>query len=141
LIPLFSQYQRSSQQPPTEAYLEVLKDLIRGFPRAYLVPDAPDECGRRTELTDILATVAERRVETLHLLVTSRKEWDLERHLENLVEEQYIIGLQSHIVNSDIQLYIHPREVMNDKSLQKWCTDRELQDEIENVLLTGSHGM
>ena len=136
----FSQYHRGSQQPSMEAYLEVLEDLIHGFPRVYLVLDALDECRSRTELTDILVRIAEWRIETLHLLVTSRNEQDLGRCLEDLVEEKYLIGLQSHIVDSDIQLYIR-ESLCHDKNLWRWRKDSNLQDEIENVLLTGSHGM
>lgn len=137
---LFSQYHRGSQQPSLEAYFEVLKDLIHDFPRVYLVLDALDECSNWTELTDILVSISKWRIETLHLLVTSRKERELERCLEDLVEEKYIIGLQSYIVDSDIQLYIRER-LCSDKDLQKWRKSSDLQDEIENTLLEGSRGM
>jgi KaiC/GvpD/RAD55 family RecA-like ATPase len=137
---LFSQYQRSSQQLSVEVYLGVLKDIIHSFPRIYLVLDALDECGSRTELTGLLTEMAEWRIESLQLLVTSRKERDIEHCLEDLVEENYTVSLQSDIVDSDIQLYIQER-LCNDKDLRKWRKDGELQDEIEQTLLKGAHGM
>jgi NACHT domain len=137
---LFSLYPKNSQQASIEAYLRALRDLIQDFPRVYLVLDALDECGNRTELTDILTTIAEGKIDTLHLLVTSRKERDIERSLEDLVEEKCMISLRSQVVDKDVQLYIRER-LCNDKDLQKWRKDRELQDEIENTLLNGAHGM
>ena len=137
---LFSQYRKAQQQPSIEAYLGALKDLVQDLPRVYLVLDALDECGRRTELTETLTTVAKWKIGTLQLLMTSRKERDLERCLEDVVEEQCIVGLQSEIVDRDIQLYIRER-LCKDTTLQKWRKDRELQDEIENALLDGAHGM
>jgi NACHT domain len=140
LYALFSQYQQSSQQQSVELYLRVLKDVIHSFPRVYLVLDALDECGSRTELTDLLTVMAEWKIETLQLLVTSRKVRDIERCLEDVVEEKYIISLQSDMIDSDIQLYIRER-LCNDKDLRKWRKDGELQDEIEKMLVRGAHGM
>lgn len=72
----------------------------------------------------------------LYILVTSRKEQDIERRLEDLVEEDYIIGIQNNIVSEDIQLYVRER-LRNDKDLQKQSKDRELYDKIKKVLLKG----
>jgi hypothetical protein len=137
---LFSQHENNNQKPSIETYLEALKDLVQDFPRVYLVLDALDECGSRAELTDILTTMVGWRIPTFNFLVTSRKEQDIEHCLEDLVEKNCIIGLQSDIIDSDIQLYIRER-LCTDKHLQKWRKDRELQDEIEKVLIKGSHGM
>jgi selenophosphate synthetase-related protein len=133
-------YRRNSHQTSVEAYLEVLKDIIRTFSRVYLVLDALDECGSRTKLTDILATMAEWWIGTLHLLVTSRKEQDIERSLNRLVEKKCTISLQGQVVDKDIQLYIRER-LRNDDTLQKWRKDRELQGEIEQALSNGARGM
>jgi hypothetical protein len=137
---LFSQYRTNQGQVSIEAYLGILKDLIQNFVHVYLVLDALDECESRAELADTLATMAKWRIETLHLLVTSRKERDIERCLEDLVDKKCIVSLQSQIVDSDIQLYVLAR-LCKDKDLQKWYKDRKLQDEIEKVLLNGAHGM
>jgi ankyrin repeat protein len=137
---LFASCEKGQRQISTEVCLQVLKNISRDFPRVYLVLDALDECGSRNELIDILTTMAAWRIKTLHLLVTSRKERDIECSLNSLIDEQNIISLQSQIVDKDIRLYISQR-LANDKSLHKWRKDRELQKEIENTLMNGAHGM
>jgi Cdc6-like AAA superfamily ATPase len=137
---LFSSCEKGQQQNSMEAYLECLRETVQEFPHVYLVLDALDECVSKGELMNILTTMAEWRIKTLHMLVTSRKERNIERSLEKLVEEKFIICLQSQIVDKDIRLYVRER-LCTDKDLQKWSTNRELQDEIENTLLNGAHGM
>ena len=84
--------------------------------------------------------MAEWEIDTVQFLVTSRRERDIERCLEDLVMENCIVAIQSQIVDSDIQLYIQER-LCSDKGLQKWRKDRELQTEIEETLMKGADGM
>jgi NACHT domain len=137
---LFSASKDGRQPVSIDAYLECLRDFTKHFSHVYLVLDALDECRGRGELTDILSAMVRWEVDALQLLVTSRKERVIERSLEDLVEEGNVICLQSQIVDKDIQLYTHER-LSNDKDLQKWCKDKELQNDIERALAEGSHGM
>jgi len=135
---------KSSNRPVMiEEYLRALQYLIQGFPRVFLVLDALDECNRHgtgmKELRKILTTITKWNIPTLHLIVTSRRERDIESLLNVLVTNPNIISIQSDIVDKDIQLYVRER-LSNDDCFKKWKKYPSLQDEIENAL-NDAHGM
>jgi len=76
------------------------------------------------------------KLDNLHLLVTSRKERDIEDCLESRVSCQ--INIQQGVVNADIHIHICER-LQNDTKLKKWPI--KVQEEIETVLMEGAHGM
>jgi hypothetical protein len=90
-------------------------------------------------LRKILTTITEWNIQTLHLIVTSRRERDIESWLDGLVGSPNIISLQSNIIDEDIQLYVRER-LSNDEHFEKWKRYPGLQNEIENAL-KGAHGM
>lgn len=87
-----------------------------------------------------LETIAGWRLNNLHLLFTSRREWEMERSLEEIVDCQNRIGLQSNVVDADIQQYIRQR-LSDDKSLHKWAKDIAIRQEIETALMKKARGM
>jgi hypothetical protein len=113
--------------------------MIQELPQVYIVLDALDECAQRAELMEMLETMAGWKLSNLHLLVTSRRERDIESTLEEFVDDQSRIGLQSALVDKDIQRYIRQR-LATDKTLQKWRKD-DVRQEIESVLRDGANGM
>jgi hypothetical protein len=136
---LFSSCESGKRQPSVDALQEVLRLMIQEFPQAYVVLDALDECAQRTELIEMLETIAGWRFQNLHLLVTSRRERDIESTLEEIVDDQSRICLQSALIDKDIQLYVRDR-LATDKNLQKWRKD-DVQQEIETVLKDRANGM
>jgi hypothetical protein len=114
--------------------------MILEFPQSYIILDALDECTDRTSLIEILETLLGWRLDKLHLLVTSRKERDIESSLEEILEQRNIICLQSDLVDDDIKKYVHQR-LSDDKRLRKWQKDPNLAHEIESTLMKGAHGM
>lgn len=140
---LFSSLKSGNRQGSIEEYLTALQYLVQEFSRVFLVLDALDECYRQgtgmKELRKILTTITEWNIETLHLIVTSRRERDIESWLDGLVGSPNIISLQSDIVDKDIQLYVRER-LSNDEHFEKWKRYPGLRDEIENAL-KGAHGM
>jgi hypothetical protein len=50
----------------------------------------------------ILEQMAGWQLEKMHVLVTSRKEHDIESSLEDIVNGEYIVCLQSQVVDKDI---------------------------------------
>lgn len=140
---LFSALESNNRQGSFEEYLTALQNLILEFPRVFLVLDALDECDRQgtgmKKLRKALTGIAEWNIKTLHLIITSRREWDIESWLKELVERPNTISLQSDIVDKDIQLYVRER-LTNDEDFEKWKRYPELQGEIENALKS-AHGM
>ena len=88
----------------------------------------------------ILESMAGWRLESLHFLATSRKERDIESSLEDFIETQNTICLQSQLVDKDIHIFIRQR-LSDDKSLRKWQNNRYIQQQIETALMKEVHGM
>jgi hypothetical protein len=118
----------------------MLHATLLHLPQSYLVLDALDECSDRTGLMRVIERTAEWQHERLHLLVTSRKEREIEVSLECIVDGHNIISLEREIVDKDIQKYVRQR-LADDKDLRKWQNDPDTRVEIEKTLMTGAHGM
>ncbi|PSN68860.1 hypothetical protein BS50DRAFT_490228, partial [Corynespora cassiicola Philippines] len=129
-----------NQQPSLLALEDVAKQIIQEIPQVYLILDALDECREREELMDMLESMAGWQLQNLHVLLTSRKERDIETSLATFIVPEKFVCLQSDIVNRDIQKYILQR-LSDDKSLNKWQKDAAIRQEIENTLIKGAHGM
>ena len=137
---LFSSCDNGQRQPSLHALLEVIPQVMHQFTHVYIVLDALDECTQRSDLMDMLATVAEWQLDNIHLLMTSRKERDIESCLESYVDEEQTICLQRDVVDKDIQRYVQQR-LTDDKTLTKWNKDAAVRQEIEAALMHGACGM
>jgi transcriptional regulator of met regulon len=137
---LFSSCNNGQRDPSLDELLEVLQRMIQEFPQSYIVLDALDECAKQAELMYIVESIAEWSLKKLHILVTSRQERDIESSLEDFVDKQNMICLQSKLVDKDIHAYVRQR-LSNDKKLRKWQKDHDIQQEIETALTEGAHGM
>ncbi|KAI1528603.1 vegetative incompatibility protein HET-E-1, partial [Pyrenophora tritici-repentis] len=91
---LFLSCENGKRQPSLHALLEVTREAAQEFAHVYVVLDALDECTQRSELMDMLDTVAGWQLNKLHLLMTSRKERDIETSLESYVREEDAVCLQ-----------------------------------------------
>ncbi|PGH09919.1 hypothetical protein AJ79_05535 [Helicocarpus griseus UAMH5409] len=120
--------------PTTDALLKTLRNLISDCD-TYILLDAMDECAERQALLRIINTMVSWNSNNLHLLMTSRKEKDIEDAIKNICD--VTISLQSAVVDSDIQL--HVRQQLQDRHWQKFS--EEIRGEIENALIKGAHGM
>jgi Cdc6-like AAA superfamily ATPase len=137
---LFSLCESGQRQPSTHALMDALQSLIQDQPQTYIVLDALDECAQREDLMKMLETIVGWNVPNLHLLMTSRKERDIESSLEAFVDGQNRICLQSAVVDKDIQQYVRQR-LSDDKRLRKWGKDASIMGQIEAVLMSGARGM
>jgi hypothetical protein len=137
---LASLCRNKQQQPSQQALMTLMEHVIQEFAQVYIVIDALDECTQRSELMDLLKILLKSQPPNLHLLVTSRKERDIELLLQPWLREEDAMYLQSDVVDKDIQQYIRQRLSM-DKSLIKWEKDTKIREEIEAALTHGAHGM
>ncbi|KAF2738340.1 hypothetical protein EJ04DRAFT_429373, partial [Polyplosphaeria fusca] len=120
--------------------MEALRSIIQELPTAYIVLDALDECTQRDELMEMLIAVTGWQLPHLHLLVTSRRERDIEMSLEGFVDERSRVCLQSTLVDKDIQRYVRQR-LSDDKRLRKWGKEAAMIGKIETALINGAKGM
>jgi hypothetical protein len=137
---LFSSCENGRRQPSLHALLDVTRQAMQQFAHVYVVLDALDECMQRSELMDMLEAVAGWQLDNLHLLMTSRKQRDIERSLEGYVEEDDTVCFQRDVVDQDIQRYVQHRLGV-DKGLAKWNKDNAIRQEIEEALMHGARGM
>jgi Cdc6-like AAA superfamily ATPase len=137
---LMASCDNGQRQPALHALEEVLQQIIQDFPHVYIVLDALDECSEREGLTTMLELLAAWHLQNLHILLTSRRERDIERSLETFIEQQNIVYLQNELVDKDIQKYVRKR-LSHDRSLSKWQKDATVAHDIETALMNGAHGM
>ena len=137
---LYSASDMGNRQPSLDALMDVLHDMLQEFPQSYLILDALDECEDRAELMRILEQIAGWKIEEMRVIVTSRKERDIESSLGGIIKREHIICLEQEAVDKDIQTYVRQR-LSNDTGLKKWQKDAEIRQEIETILMKGSRGM
>jgi len=133
---LHSNCQDGQRQPTDGALVDILAKLLDSQSHVYIILDALDECHARDEVMSLIQNVLEWRSEHLHLLVTSRRERDIEDTLESLVTGE--ICIQSAAVDADIRIHIRER-LEHDQKLKKWPLP--VQSEIEQALMQRASGM
>ncbi|KAI9852437.1 MAG: hypothetical protein M1838_000757 [Thelocarpon superellum] len=125
------------QQPTTEVLLSIFRQMLDEFRQTFVVIDALDECTDREKLMDLLTSVLVWRYENLRLLVTSRREKDIEDALAPL-SQGCQTDLRNASVDDDIRAYIQER-LRKDARLSKQV--EVVRNEIQTVLMDGAHGM
>ena len=116
--------------------MKTLRSILNNFEHTYIILDALDECAERKELLDLIGDIVDWNLDIIHILVTSRKERDIEDYLQSRVTSQ--INIQSTLVKADIQVHVRER-LQNDPSMKKWPL--EIRGEIEEELMEKGHRM
>ena len=137
---LYSSCTNGERQPAYDSLLSTLHVMMRDFSHTYLVLDALDECSKRKELLLCIEELAGWRDLNLHILITSRREKDIEDSMELFVDDQRRICIQSALVDSDIRTYIHSR-LQVDRDLRRWRNAPKVQQEIKDTLMGKADGM
>ncbi|KAF2132356.1 hypothetical protein P153DRAFT_272713, partial [Dothidotthia symphoricarpi CBS 119687] len=102
--------------------------------------DALDECGSRKELMGVIKKMSAWQSQGLHLLLTSRREGDIETTLGRILKGENILCIQTEAVDHDIKSYVRQR-LSDEESLQKWKADTTIRQRIESSVMEGAHGM
>lgn len=127
---------RTGRQPTTSELLDTLDSVTKDFSRVYVTIDALDESMNREEILGLLCTVVEdERFNRVQLLVTSRKELNIERALSNIGAD---ISLSNRYVDADIRTYATSR-LRKESKFSRW--PETLKEEIELGLVKGAKGM
>lgn len=114
--------------------------MIKETSSTFIIIDALDECpthgGERATLLEFLRSLASSQHANLHVLVTSRKESDIEVKLMDSVT----LPPLSFQEDTDIDIRTHVRaQLASDISMSKWPEPTKL--EVEEVLTTKAKGM
>lgn len=121
--------------PDRFALLEVLISLSKSQEKTFIVIDAIDEASRKEEILEILSIISEKKIRSLHLLVSSRGGAPMEGHFLPIATADIHIGglSQSDIISSHIRRYLRDQP-----STRAW--DKSLKQEIETRLVQKAEG-
>jgi hypothetical protein len=133
---LFSENNEGVRAPTPQQLMAVLKAIMGSLRDVYIVFDALDECPQRTELLTLLLEINDWGLDTLHLLVTSRRERDLEEALDSFVSHH--VPLEQCVVDDDIRVHVS-KTLDRDIKFSRYST--EDKERIESTLTEGAHGM
>lgn len=143
---LYSSCDNGDRQPGINVLCKTLEDIMQQVGEIWIVLDALDECQSRKEylagglLPWIEYLLGVQQQISVHLLVTSRPEQDIQSVIERCARRQDIISIQSNLIEKDIHAYVHTR-VRDCHGLSRWRSRPEVQDEIEDVLTEKANGM
>lgn len=141
-----SQVRELKYDPPIEELRSTLKAAITDFTRVYLVIDALDECpnigaeSERHGLLELIKHIHNWAAGNLHVLLTSRKEKDIEDSFKTFLKkpENTILDLEIHRrqVNKDIGTFIDQRIKFG--AFPKWTF--ETKAKVKTTLIGKAQG-
>jgi hypothetical protein len=144
---LQSLYEKSQPGAPSiDALGTTLKSIVEESGEVYLILDALDECpeeGRQPgeeERREILAWLKEIHafsLPNLHILVTSRKETDIEYTLSTELAST-LVCIEDAKNKEDIRLYV-TNQINDDRRLKTLRDD--VKEEVKNTLMKKAGGM
>ena len=123
-------------QPLDAALLSALQQMLGQLSSCYIVLDALDEAGNRQEVLDFIQHIVEWKLPGVHLLVTSRRETDIEATLDPLSTQH--LQMQHTLISRDISEFVQHR-LSQDQRLRKW--PESVKDEIKITLANRADGM
>ena len=134
--PVVTSMYKERGYPQVSRLVDVLAAVSENFSRVYIVIDALDKSAKREKLLAVLLQILENKtLGHIQLLVTSRKELDIERALLAVAES---LSLSNHYVDEDIRTYIKSR-LQDDPKYYRW--PNVLKAETETALVKGAKGM
>ncbi|KAK6534122.1 hypothetical protein TWF281_005460 [Arthrobotrys megalospora] len=123
------------QQSGVEELFEVFSDLVSNG-KVVVIVDAIDECPKQ-ERSDFFRVFVEKLRSKVNLLMTSRREPDIEKALgDNFT---HIVSIEDSKVDEDVR--IHVTNAMATHPAFKSWTSAAVKKEVLNVIVAGSRGM
>ena len=136
LLMLYNDKFSKRKQTRDTALLTTLRRIFEQLGESYIILDALDESKDREELLEWIQQVSNWGLKNVHILVTSRKENDIDDALSSLLTCQ--IRMQSTLIDADIVAFVRDK-LVQDPKLKKWPD--KVRAEIETTLIEGACGM
>ncbi|KAE8153045.1 ankyrin repeat-containing domain protein [Aspergillus avenaceus] len=133
-------FETGHRQLRGDALFSTFLEMVKCLKKVQIVIDALDECETREHLLSWLESLAGSGLEELRVLVTSRREEDIESELIRWIQHEDIISIQRGAVNNDIRLYVNQR-LRYDNSFGRWRSKPDVQDEIREKVMLQADGM
>ena len=124
--------------PSEDLLLQTLRKFLERFQDSYILLNALDKSPRDHDREDVLRVIQEIRdwrLPTIHLLVTSRDQLDIQRSLNPSYDSD--LSMKNSGVDRDILDFIS-YQLEHDNKLQKW---QVRQSEIQNKLTQDAQGV
>ncbi|KAJ5957538.1 hypothetical protein N7501_011817 [Penicillium viridicatum] len=137
---VFSTCQHGTRQPTDGVLSDTFRHMLNSVDNVQIVIDALDECRTRKELMQWIEHLMIVEHTGLRLLITSRKEEEIESALTRWMRPHNIFSIQQDPVNRDIGAYVY-QQLRNDRGFQRWCSKPDVLDEIETKLNEEAGGM
>ncbi|KAK2806707.1 hypothetical protein FQN50_005701 [Emmonsiellopsis sp. PD_5] len=127
----------SNNSPPCRKELmDTLHEMVANNNNTCIVLDALDECTERRELVGLMQEIFEWNIDSLHLMLTSRKEKLIDDTFQNFVRTR--ICLEATLVDDDIQLRIQ-KQIEEEPRFRRLPVEDRLN--IKRTLGAKSNGM
>ncbi|KAK5652809.1 hypothetical protein OQA88_9475 [Cercophora sp. LCS_1] len=121
--------------PTVDDLVETLTIVSGYFGRILISIDAVDESQNREVLAEFLNRLAtDERFKMFYVVITSRREVEIERHLANLIS----LFMSNTLVDKDIDEFIDG-QLNDDPTFRRWSN--ELRFDIKRALVSKAHGM
>lgn len=136
---LYAAYDDGRKQPEIKSLIATFCSMMEVSKNARVLLDALDQCDikLRKDLLDWLVSLPTVK---LHLILTSRKEYDIETALVKWIAAGSIVPILTDPVDEDIRTVIRFR-LANDEGLQRWQSRKAVCEEIETKLMEKADGM
>ncbi|KUJ13873.1 uncharacterized protein LY89DRAFT_753194 [Mollisia scopiformis] len=143
------QYKTSGQRPDQKTLEKTLDAVLHGFTHVHIVLDALDECPSddqaRHNLLETIGRVLASEPDNLHLLLTSRREVDIEKALipalSNASSDCFSIDInvlnEQEALETDITFHIDHE--FNTEPFCSWPPD--IKEEVKSALINNADGM
>ena len=127
--------------PPVAAWKTALVSVIQETTPTFIIIDALDECptrgGERAKLLELLQSLASLQIANLRILVTSRKESDIEEKLGGIVTLPPL-SIQGEDTDIDIRTHVKA-QLASDSTMGNW--PEPIKFDVEETLTTKAKGM
>lgn len=138
-IKCLEEYKNKGHRPDTKTLENALLASMSGFSAVHVVVDGIDECPQldiqREKLLKSLHRILVDAPDNLHVLLTSRKEVDIDLELRDLLSPptrmEIDLLVRQEAINRDISLYID--STLATKSYESWPDD--VKEEAREVLI------
>ena len=127
-------------QPTDEVLCATFQQMPDTVKATRIIIDALDECTTSTDPLQWIETPIRSEGTVPQLLVTSRKEVDIESSFERLLPNDSIYPIIQGPVDDDILAYVHER-LLSDRGFERRRSDASVQNEIESELMKKAGGM
>jgi hypothetical protein len=132
--------QDGSQQPTLDSLKDVLSSMLGKTENIIIIVDALDESCTKRDLLAWIRSILTFKPTTIRLLVTSRREQDIESTLKRLIDSDAMVDIQNGLVDEDIRSYVRAY-VQRSDGFARWLDDQSILEMIETTLSQKAHGM